>query len=112
MPFLVVNSVTVEVEAEEMEEEHLELGEFVRAFDGTAMSSARTTYKRNWRVRTAPMATATADTLVTALKGAPPLACSGDLTGSINAVIRDIKVHQIPNSGGFYEAVSFSIHEA
>ena len=47
--------------------------------------------KGNWQIATVYMATAAADTIVTALEGTPPLAASGDLTGSINVLVGNIQ---------------------
>lgn len=115
MPFLSVGGVTVEVTTgADVDEEHVEIGDFARAFDGTARSTIRSTFKKIWMgLRTVPMTTTSADTLLAALKNATqPVACTGDLTGSINAFPRNIHVQPVAIGTTHYEVVSFDLWEA
>jgi hypothetical protein len=115
MPFLTCGGVTVEVfVGSSVDEEHVEIGDFGRAFDGTARSTIRSSYKKTWTgLSTAPIAQATADTLLAALKNATqPVACTGDLTGSINCFPRNIHVKPVAIGTSHYETVTFDLYEA
>lgn len=112
MAFLIVASQTIPVTMEAFDGEDVPIGETGRAFDGSARSSVRG-WKSQWEVTTAWMAQSDAETLITALKGAPPLAASGDLTGSLNVVISAIRRvgHKKLATGEGYQ-VAFTMMEA
>lgn len=90
MPFLVVGGVTVKVVLPSGTREERSVGEVRPAFSGAPRSSVRA-YFAEWEVETNWLARSAADTLRAALKGTPPVACSGDLTGSINCYVQNIR---------------------
>ena len=90
MAFLVIAGQTIPVEVAGPVGPRVEIGQRGRAFDGSARSSVRAR-KGEWSITTVIMTTAEANTIVSALEGTPPLAASGDLTGSINVLVGDIQ---------------------
>ncbi len=90
MAFLIIAGETIPVPPGQPRETRFEVGRRGRAFDGSARSTVRAR-KGEWQVTTAAMTTAAADTMETALEGTPPLAASGDLTGSINVLVGNIE---------------------
>ncbi|MBV9772648.1 MAG: hypothetical protein JO040_01780 [Gemmatimonadetes bacterium] len=112
MAFLIVNGQTVPVAVDGASVDYELIGDRARAFDGTMRSTRRAT-KRNWKVKTAPMAVAAADQLTTSLLATPPITCSGDMLGG--SVACDAEVTGVtfsPASGGLSRrAVEFTLHE-
>ena len=108
MAFLVIASQTIPVEVGGPVGPRVEIGQRGRAFDGSARSSVRAR-KGEWPIVTAYMTSASADTIVTALEGTPPLAASGDLTGSIDVLVGNI---QREHRGVAKVRLSFLVHEA
>ena len=108
MPYLVVGGVTVSVAAASRAVE--EIGDRARAFDGTKRSTIRSR-KYVYSVTTVPMADGTATTLEAALNGSLPVACSGDLTGSINAHPEVTGREDVMIAGGFNVVLSFALHQ-
>ena len=108
MAFLVIASQMIPVEVGGPVGPRIEIGQRGRAFDGSARSSVRA-HKGEWPISTAYMTTAAADTMVTALEGTPPLAASGDLTGSINVLVGTIKREY---KGIGQVRLSFNVQEA
>ena len=108
MAFLVIASQTIPVEVGGPVGPRVEIGQRGRAFDGSARSSVRAR-KGEWSIVTVFMTTAAANTVVTALEGTPPLAASGDLTGSIDVLVGDI---QREHRGVGKVRLSFLVHEA
>ena len=108
MAFLVIASQMIPVEVGGPVGPRIEIGQRGRAFDGSARSSVRAR-KGEWPISTAYMTTAAADTMVTALEGTPPLAASGDLTGSINVLVGDI---QREHKAVGLVRLSFNVQEA
>ena len=90
MAFLVIASQTIPVEVGGPVGPRVEIGRRGRAFDGSARSSVRAR-KGEWSIVTVYMTAAAASTIVTALEGTPPLAASGDLTGSIDVLVGQIQ---------------------
>lgn len=117
MPFLVIASQTIPVTLNAARRKDVEVGEVRRAFSGAPRSSVRA-YVREWEgVETRWISRAQADTFRSALEGAPPLAASGDLTGSVNVYIRNVQEVEKGRkiiSGSAVEAVrlSFDILQA
>lgn len=109
MPFLVVASQTIPVAVGTSSRARTEIGKVERAFDGTARSSVRAR-KNDWPITTTWGAAATIDTIRAALEGTPPLAASGDLTGSVNVVITGIR--EDLDDTGSYKRLSFTMMEA
>lgn len=111
MPALVVGGVTVPVAADGgVTETRLQIGEVVRSFDGTPRSSVRDA-AREWDVRTVPITTTAAGTLLAQLEGSHPISCSGDLLGgSISCTPTDIVVTPQKIKGTtLYKVVSFRL---
>ena len=108
MAFLVIAGQTIPVEISGPVGPRVEIGRRGRAFDGSARSTVRARIG-NWSIMTAYMATAAADTIVSALEGTPPLAASGDLTGSINVLVGNI---QREHKGVGIVRLSFLVQEA
>ena len=108
MPFLVVAGETIPVEVSGPVGPRVEIGRHGRAFDGSARSTVRAR-KGEWPIVTAYMTSTSADTIVTALEGTPPLAASGDLTGAINVLVGNI---QREHRGVAKVRLSFLVHEA
>lgn len=112
MAYLIVNSVTVPVSAEQgVTVERERFGDAASAFDGTELSTVRVR-KLRWNIVTAPMSRSDADSLISALEDTLPLACSGDLTGSVDCNIGDISEQHTAVSAGELVAVTFQLREA
>lgn len=112
MEFLVVAGVTVPVELNTSTADVSEVGDRERAFDGTMLATIRG-HKNEWKVQTPPLLRADADTLEAALKGTPPLACSGDLLGGpINCHATGIQKQYRKYANGEHVALSFVLLEA
>lgn len=71
-----------------MSREFEEIGDRGRAFNGTQRTTIRA-WKSNWRVRTAPISTATAASIIASLQGTQPMACYGDLIGVSSSTTAD-----------------------
>lgn len=113
MPFLTVAGVTVPVFVEneaEMKEEIV--GDSGRAFAGNLRGTVRAR-KRIWGpIVTKPMPRADADTLYTTLKGAPPLACAGDLLGgAVSCWVMAIGRRSVTSGATEVIVTSFELHE-
>ncbi len=88
-----------------------EVGTRRRAFDGSMHSTIRDR-KRNWRVRTRPMLRADADSMVSALEGTAPLACSGDLLGgAVSCHYELASIDHPKKQTGEHQVVEFILHE-
>ena len=113
MAYLVVAGVTVPVALGSGRRAEVPIGDVQRAYSKAPRSSV-SGYKLEWRgVETVFIPRATANTLRTALKGTPPLAVTGDLTGSLNVYVRNIEeVDKTKLSGGEYVRLSFDMWEA
>lgn len=111
MAFLIVGGVTVKVATGSPSRSVYEVGDRARAFDGTMLSRVRAR-KKEWTITTVPLLQADATTLETALNGALPVACSGDLTGAVNAHPVVTEVTPVKINGAFRVIVSFTISEA
>jgi hypothetical protein len=110
---LIVGGVTVPVAAgvEQTEKNEPIGGEIVRMFDGTARSTVRG-YKRIWNFTTRLMLAADAATLKTALlTTALPVACSGDITGAVNAIPRITEYTPVRAHGTVRRRVVFTLTE-
>ena len=104
MPYLVVAGVTVQVSITKPQRADHEVGTVRRAFTGVPHSSVRAR-KGVWiGVETALISRTLADTLKAALEGAPPLSCSGDLTGAINCFVASIR--EVEKSRGMVNGVN------
>jgi hypothetical protein len=113
MAFLVVAGITVPVAWPEgaPANEVVEIGDRMRAFDGTMLSSIRAR-KREQPVITHPMALAARDTLRAVLTGSPPITCSGDLLGGSGSYdASGLSDRVITGSGGRHYVLSFVLHE-
>lgn len=112
MAFLALDGTTIPAALGESTGEDEPVGKVERAFDGTARSSVRT-YKDQWSVVTRWLTTSEDTTVMAALKGTPPLAATGDLTGSVSVVLagpisRDFKKF----ADGERVRITFTIMEA
>lgn len=111
MPAQVVGGVTVGLAFAPVEESVEEIGDRARAFNGTMRSTVRT-FKRSWTQQTKPISDADATTLLAALRGALPVAVSGDVTGAVNTHPKVNSVTTIPISGGtLRRAVNYTLFE-
>ena len=112
MATLIVGGVTVQVAVAEQPEKYDPIGgEIVRMFDGSARSTVRG-YKRTWTITTRLVTDATAATLKAALVTTTlPVACSGDLTGSINCIPRITDYAPVRAQGALYRRVVFTLTE-
>lgn len=111
MAALIVGGVTVPVAADGgVAEARPQIGEVVRSFDGTPRSSVRDV-AREWEIRTVPITTTAAGTLLAALEGAHPISCSGDLLGgSISCTPTEVNVTPQKIKGTtLYKVVSFRL---
>ena len=109
MAYLVIASQTIDVaHATPPGRTRVEVGARARAFDGTPRSSVRAR-KDEWTVTTAWMTRAAADTLLTALEGAPPLAASGEMLGSVNVHVSDITTDHTMLVSGEGVSLSFKV---
>lgn len=111
MPFLTVGATNISVAADGVTKEHEVIEDQQRAFSG-ALRVIRSTIKRQWRVRTIPVARATADTYYTALTGTPPTNCSGDLIGStVSCVVTVEGFESVAGAGAELVVITFRIRE-
>ena len=108
MAFLIIAGQTIPVPPRQPRETRVEVGRRGRALDGSARSTVRAR-KGEWQVTTVAMTTAAADTMEAALEGTPPLAASGDLTGSINVLVGAI---ERTSAGIGFVQLSFLVQEA
>lgn len=111
MAFLVIAGQTIPVLLEEPESIRVEIGRRERAFNGDLRSSVRVR-KEEWPIITKLIPRATADTIITALEGTPPLAASGDMAGSINVLVGGITKRHQKFSSGEHVQLSFLVMEA
>lgn len=63
-----------------VEREYEEIGDRSRTFNGNMRQTVRA-WKSNYRIRTAPISTTSAASIISALQGSQPMACWGDLIG-------------------------------
>lgn len=110
MPYLVVAGQTISVAVDTPARNRVEIGKRERAFDGTQRSSVRAR-KSEWTVETTWYTRANADTLVTALEGAPPLTVTGDMAGSISAHAANIRTAHAQFAAGEFVKVTFDLLE-
>ncbi len=111
MAFLIIAGQTIPVLMQEPTSSRGEVGRRGRAFDGSARSTVRAR-KEDWPIVTKYVLRATADTMVSALEGSPPLAASGDLTGSINVLVGGIRKRHRKFATGEHVQLSFLVQEA
>ncbi len=111
MAFLIIAGETIPVLMQEPTSSRSEVGRRGRAFDGSARSTVRAR-KEEWPIVTKYIPRATADTIVSALEGTPPLAATGDLTGAINVLVGGIRKRHKKFAAGEYVQLSFIVHEA
>jgi hypothetical protein len=83
MAALVVGGVTVLVARDGADQDFEEYGgDRARMEDGSLRTSVKG-QKNVWSLRTAaPLTGANADTLIAAIRGAPPVTCTGDILGA------------------------------
>lgn len=83
MADLVVGGVTVAVARDGADNDRVEFGgDRARMEDGSLRTSVKGR-KMEWHFRTAsPLSGTDAGTLITAIEGAPPVTCSGDILGA------------------------------
>jgi hypothetical protein len=109
MAFLIVGGITVEVATDGVSESRPQLGEVVRAFDGSPRSSVRGKV-REWQIRTIPLPAASVTSLLAVLEGAHPIVCSGDLLGgSVSCTPTDIETSPIHLGTARRRSVSFRL---
>lgn len=112
MAIQIVGGVTVGLAFAPIEETVTEIGDRARAFDGTLRSTVRT-FKRRWVQQTKPISSADATTLLAALRGAVPVAVTGDITGAVNTHPEVTGIQYVPLGGGaFRVVVSYALLEA
>ena len=106
-----VGDVPVDLDDGSAEMEWDEVGERSRAFDGTMHVTVRD-WKRRWRVRLVRVVRASGDSIVSALQGTPPLACSGDLLGgAVNCIPELVRARHPKHADGEYQILEFILHE-
>lgn len=112
MATLIVGGVTVAVARADQPEEHVAAGgEIVRMFDNSARTTVRS-YKRTWTITTAAITDSAATTLKAALLTTTlPVACSGDITGSVNCIPQVKADTATPVNGVLYRRVQFALVE-
>jgi hypothetical protein len=114
MPFLTVptfGNVPVAMESGASSKTWDEVGGRSRAFNGDMHSTVRAR-KRSWRFRTRLMLRASADSLISALEGTAPLACSGDaLGGAVNCHYEPVSADDTALQPGLHQVVEFILHE-
>lgn len=91
MPFLtlpVFGDVKVDINSSQRAE--VPVGEVRRAFSGAPRSTV-SSYRREWQLETVWLTRTVINSLRTALEAAPPVAVTGDLTGSVNVYFSDIR---------------------
>lgn len=108
MPFLALGGTTMPVALEEFRSSREEVGRVTRAFDGTPRSSVRSR-DDTWEVPLQWVPVATGATLLTAIEGTPPLAATGDLTGSVNVVTANVQKTYMKFADGEYVKISFTM---
>ena len=91
--------------------EYDEVGGRERAYSG-AMHSTIRARPRKWTIRTRPMLRADGDSLVSALEGTQPLACSGDLLGgAVSCHYEPVRTEHPKFQPGEHQAITFILHE-
>lgn len=114
MATLVVGGITVPVLASTDQQEKNDPvgGEIVRMFDGSARTTVRG-YKRTWTFTTRLMDDAvSAPAFKAVLKATSlPVACSGDITGSVNCIPRLTDYTPVRANGALYRRVVFTLTE-
>lgn len=111
MPFHVAGGVTVPVALGEASEESELIGDRSRMFDGS-MREVSDGQKKQWSITTRPLTAAAYSTLRTALLASPPIACSGDLTGSVNCFVELGAARSVKVAGEFRRILAYTLHEA
>lgn len=111
MAFLTLGGVTIPVLIDEPEGVRVEIGARERAFDGGPRSSVRSR-KWEWPIVTRIVPEATGATILAALEGSPPIAATGDLTGSIDVIVGDVRQRWSKKADGEYVQLSFLMQEA
>ena len=92
MAFLIVAGTTVPVAANSATMTQEEVGDRHRAFDGTYRSTVRS-YPREWKLKTSPMLSTTAETFRGVLNNSTqPQACSGNIFNSTGTVDCDTQL--------------------
>lgn len=81
MSFLTIGGTAVSIADDAVDREDVPVGEVRPAFSGAPRSAVRA-YQTRWKLKTIPLARATADTVRGLLEASPPLTLAGDLTGS------------------------------
>lgn len=110
MAYLTVGGVTVDAAEGQTRVGVEEIGDRFRAFDGSMNSTVRA-YKRSYEITTIPMTDTNADTLETALEGTQPVACTGDLTGSVDLHVVPLGRREFQTGEGRRVVVRFRLLE-
>ena len=91
MAYLSVASTEIPVRVGAPHSKEEPVGNVRRAFSGIPRSRVRG-YLKVWEgIETRWITRAEANTIVAALKGTPPLSCTGDMGGSFSAVVENIR---------------------
>lgn len=112
MAFLSISGTTVPVPPDGVEVEYNDVGDRARAWDGTFRTTV-TQQKRTYRVRTVPMSSGTAASVVTALSCTPPVPVYGDMLPFVATAGYPELVSETMVSGGTGPRVvlEFRLHE-
>jgi hypothetical protein len=111
MAFLTLAGNNIPVFMEPVEAEVHRFGDETEAYDGTALTRRRA-FKREWRCRTPWLDASTAAAVLGVLEGTPPTAATGDLTGSINVLVKRTGERVSTVAGGVrMKAFDFTIRE-
>lgn len=112
MAFLTAGGVTVEVVIGGAEREWQAVGDHGRAEDGTPLATIRD-WKGETRISTVrPIPAADAATLIAALQGTPPVAITGDWSGTMDVIVTRITERSDKRADGERRYVTFQYMEA
>ena len=113
MADLVVGGVTVSVARDGADNDQEEYGGDRARTESGALRTSVKGYKNVWHFRTAAaLSGANADTLITAIRGAPPVTCSGDILGASYSCAGQVhKKQPISMLGTVMYHVHFSLFE-
>lgn len=108
MPFLALGGTTMPVDLAEFQSSREEVGRVTRAFDGTPRSSVRSR-DDTWDIPLQWVTAASGATLLTAIEGTPPLAATGDLTGSVSVLATNVQKTYRKFADGEYVKITFTM---
>lgn len=112
MAALVLAGTTIPIALDGASEDAPELiGDRGRAFDGT-MREVSDGYKRRWPLQTPLLASGDYNSIRAVLVATPPLAATGDITGSRDVFVELTGETMVKANGSLHRAIRFTLLEA